>query len=677
MIETIDPDKTTAIVVGIERYDYGKSWNLNGPASDAVRFVRWLRERQVPKERILLFLSPLAENENLAQTTDVVAQPATRDLLQHALAQRLNDDPAMAGDLLLLFWGGHGVMEADQTRRLFYANATEQNKLVLDVDSLWQMLRSKDRQHRFKYQIGIIDACANYFAEMRHKLSLADAGFSAGATDATVKQFVLYAAAAGERAKNEDIRRTGAFSEIVLDCLAQTPTDQWPPDMPELNQAAQARFEQLRLERKVSQTPVFFQWQDWTGSSGAVGEFKSGYERLSEVSLVRSWLSDVEIATAKLRQLYLRSAPEWQRAPAVENLDQMLERLWEMMPRAVNALLPLYEFAERVARACSLDELSDKVIAAVQQRGGAMNQVSDLRARIAEEQKAKGAAYDCYLLIDACDRDLLTKELRFPTELRYWVVTHDNPFGNPGVVNCANATPAAVRAAILDIVAQVESNYGRPFVELFVHHNWLGCDADQWEKTDDLLTALFAEAEENHTRLGDSCHVVLRWGNRAMECGGADNVIKPTRPALWQKLVTAIRGNPASCTQPDVWWIDHALKPQALAAKYSSGNAAPCTGFSFVPFDPATAKVERLLMAALVNGAAFALWPRCAPANEQNFRQLLCNAVQSGALEQLPQQIRELRLKALNDPQHPGGALTLFWDDPERNPLVIQNTQPD
>jgi hypothetical protein len=58
----IEPKKTTAIVVGIENYDAGQSWNLNGPANDACQFATGLCDRPVPPENITLLISPLVEN---------------------------------------------------------------------------------------------------------------------------------------------------------------------------------------------------------------------------------------------------------------------------------------------------------------------------------------------------------------------------------------------------------------------------------------------------------------------------------------------------------------------------------------------------------------------------------------------------------------------------------------
>jgi DNA replication protein DnaC len=40
MIGHIPPEKTVAIVVGIEKYDLGPDWNLDGAANDALAFAQ-------------------------------------------------------------------------------------------------------------------------------------------------------------------------------------------------------------------------------------------------------------------------------------------------------------------------------------------------------------------------------------------------------------------------------------------------------------------------------------------------------------------------------------------------------------------------------------------------------------------------------------------------------------
>lgn len=92
-ISTVSPQRTYALVVGLEKYNAGTSWNLNGPANDARKFADWLCSRGVPPENIFLFLSLLDEGSNAS----LVVQSATRDNLYRAITDTLRQKQ---GDLL-------------------------------------------------------------------------------------------------------------------------------------------------------------------------------------------------------------------------------------------------------------------------------------------------------------------------------------------------------------------------------------------------------------------------------------------------------------------------------------------------------------------------------------------------------------------------------------------------
>ncbi len=269
MSDKIEAAQTFAVVVGVEKYAIGEKWNLDGPASDAIRFVQWLREKkEVPAKNIHLFLSPLDINRDLLQQVDVKPNLAEEHLLRKVLTNDLAD-AAGRGKLLFLFWGGHGVIETDQDRRLFCGDATDNNKTVINLDSLLKMLRTKPWSG-FVRQIGIVDACANYFEEMRHKISLPNPEFGTGPPSDQVEQSVLFAAAAGQLAKNQTTRKTGAFSECVLEALAQDTSGLLPPDTDSLFVKVRAHFKQLRQRGELRQNPVLFQWKlaDNEGSDG-------------------------------------------------------------------------------------------------------------------------------------------------------------------------------------------------------------------------------------------------------------------------------------------------------------------------------------------------------------------------------------------------------------------------
>jgi len=200
-----DPARTFAVVVGIEKYGI-PGVDLDGPVRDACRFVRWLRRREmpVPVSNIHLYASPLGTNAAELDGLDVSWKPAGRESIHKCFTETL---PGKAGDLLLLFWGGHGLLTAGE-RRLIYADATEVDTLNLDLDSLLNSLHC-DLFAGLPRQVAIIDACANHVEHLR-----APEVFPCERYESGCEQFVLYGARPGEVAKNDGILKRGVTESL-------------------------------------------------------------------------------------------------------------------------------------------------------------------------------------------------------------------------------------------------------------------------------------------------------------------------------------------------------------------------------------------------------------------------------------------------------------------------------
>jgi hypothetical protein len=262
---TANPQKTYALVVGLEQYAAGSKWDLDGPASDACKFVEWLRGQHVPDENIFLYLSPLDKNASLAGPG---TKAATRENIYHALTYILPSKKE--GTLLYLFWGGHGMITPDNKRLLFYADATQQNIQNLDLNSLLTSLRS-NYFPGFDQQIFFIDVCANYVANWRVYGTLPEETFPGGDPLATREQFVCLAAKPGEFAKNVTEQQTGLFSQVVLEELAKVGDEFWPPDMEALVTSIDTRFDNLREAGVAKQTPTQFWYKNWSGGERSYG----------------------------------------------------------------------------------------------------------------------------------------------------------------------------------------------------------------------------------------------------------------------------------------------------------------------------------------------------------------------------------------------------------------------
>ncbi|MEO8451868.1 MAG: caspase family protein [Gemmatimonadota bacterium] len=239
-------ERTFALVVGIERYAMKECRDLDGPAHDACRFVDWLRRHEVPAANIRLFLSPLEANSTVRPSDPAFAgaRLADSELIRETL---LNDLMPKAGDLLLVFWGGHGVSDDQDRRFLFYADATSGDRRNLNLDSLLRRFRTRDCG--IARQVFFVDACATLAEDLA--IPKDDYGDS-GAAEPT-RQSVFYAAGIKQVAKNLNEEKTGLYAKHFLTALDAEPD--FPPDLERVQAAIDAVFDTLVAEGKARQVP--------------------------------------------------------------------------------------------------------------------------------------------------------------------------------------------------------------------------------------------------------------------------------------------------------------------------------------------------------------------------------------------------------------------------------------
>jgi hypothetical protein len=248
------PERTFAIVVGIEYYDEN-DWFLPGPATEAMRYVLWLLSKKIPPGNIRAFVSAPSDRVSAIAALGVEVRDARRDEIYDYITKGL---VTKDGDLLLFFWGGHGVVTGNNDRRLYYANASRQVKINLDLTSLLVMLRSS-LTNRLRTQIFVVDACANHYEFTHAPVSLPSEAFPTGKPVAA-EQVVLLAAKLGELASNEG---GGAFSRYVLDSIEKHRGSGWPD------------FEKIALEAedalKNVQSPTLFIFRNASGGERVIG----------------------------------------------------------------------------------------------------------------------------------------------------------------------------------------------------------------------------------------------------------------------------------------------------------------------------------------------------------------------------------------------------------------------
>jgi len=252
------PERTYGLVIGIESYQEN-SWNVKGggPAHDALKFAQWLSDCGVPKENIRLCLSPLEKVEH----PELVIEEATEQKIAALITDWLSDKK---GDLLYLFWAGHGLITSERNRRLLCADATKRNWQNLDLDSLLVYMSSEAFQ--IQNHICIVDACANYILESKGRpTNLGGKTFPSGQPRKESQQFVLLATREGEQAKVSAEGKTGYFSQAVREALEEESNGSWPPNMKVIAQKVKQRF----VESDKKQLPTYLYYQGWDGDKEA------------------------------------------------------------------------------------------------------------------------------------------------------------------------------------------------------------------------------------------------------------------------------------------------------------------------------------------------------------------------------------------------------------------------
>lgn len=249
---TVTPKQTRAVIVGVERYDHALLRDLNGPAVDACRFANWLVSRGVPKDNIELYVAPLPENVSTCQelAAGIDFKIPAEDLIHAFLLKEL---PQQSNDLLVFYWGGHGLMDNDQNRVLFTTDANETHKANVQLTALLSALRT-DQYAGNRVQQVIIDACANFEEISRDFNTLPRRISSQGQQQPSMNQFAIFAADRGERARNDRAGSTGYFSKMLVEVLSQQDAV-WPVNLTNVFEETHKRMQAL-MDKKLGQQTV-------------------------------------------------------------------------------------------------------------------------------------------------------------------------------------------------------------------------------------------------------------------------------------------------------------------------------------------------------------------------------------------------------------------------------------
>jgi len=646
----IRPANTMAMVVGIEEYQAGRAWRLDGPALDACRFAHWLTDRGVPPNRITLLVSPLPENAGtVAKQSQGYGMCAAAE---HAVIGEIfgRSLPGETSGLLIVYWGGHGVME-DEERRLLYADATASYKRNLNLSLLLKTMRSS-KYAGHPQQLVLVDACMSLVTELGWEGDMPSEGFGVGRPEPRRDQRVLIAASPSERAVNLDALKTGLFSQVVRDGLDDLPAGTWPPDAARLTGFVGDRFQQLREERRTEQVPYHI----WFKTPNSDGTF---------VFASRRFAGPVRAATVGAQLLasteYRGLQVILDGAPAARHLSAMYREatrdvVGQTQPRrpgdlmsTVDALrsplnpMPLFRFLVMFA--------ADSDLSTQGRLWEWINEVAphwdvDMDELLTVDAALRRVFILFRLAPDMLGAGLMVTGWRFEGRDGWQIIVSEEPWSRDRL--------AAEIGRLTDEFDPVEDPV-IPVIEFQVPLPML----------DDALEALQVDVAGQKREIGTLFPVVVR---------SLDRLADPGCRASWQALWNDLTAQGDAYDERLIGWLEHApadVPPESLVQA-----ARVCAALAY-PRQPGL-HGDPVLLAAIKAGSPVALWHRTSSPRRTR-RAALEEVLRTRGLRNLPDVVLHQRVAAYYPgapADHAGRDLVLLWDDPERVPEEPQWNSP-
>src|SRR5262245_2034991 len=577
---TVASARTFALVVGVERYRIGAG--LHGPSSDALRFVEWLRSKEVPAKNIHLFTAPLVADTlsfaEWAKRTGVENKDARTEVICDLLINRL---PHWDGELFYFFWSGHGVVNGREDQCLVCPEITDNHARVINIEAMLQMMRLQQWAH-FRRQVCLIDACAtDYRTYIEGQLSEEQfPQYKGRAPISSPDQYVICAVSPGQNASNDPNEQSGKFSSVLREILARPSYNQLLPDWEQIRCAIKDSYDELLEEGKLSHqlAPRWINVKAWDGS-----RYKH-FPRLPKETEHEARLKNCvwESVWEQFRHLPFpvrELLPHYQKAythhglpPKVSCLEEMIFNLADRPYR--KGVPRLLEFAERIAKAYKRDELAAWVEEQVDLMKLSFGDLEELRRCLDEETERYCPPY--YLFIDLPST--------VAGKISYWLydaemklIYKPRSFEEEEVEDIL--AREGVRAAIHQILgnAKMLAPYVTELnIELFVSEKMMALDVDQWDDPQDFAA-----------RLGENYCIALRWRDRA---NGTARV-----PAQkWREVSTKICQFLDRC--PEVRWVAKTETSRKFGGELKDHENLPaCIGFSFNPLDESEGYIDPLL----------------------------------------------------------------------------------
>ncbi|AGM07150.1 caspase family protein [Amycolatopsis keratiniphila] len=629
------PERTIAIVVGIEEYAAGAHWRLDGPVPDACRFTGWLLSCGVPPANITLLTAPLDDNkhwveEQRAEGVDIV--DARANTIRNRLITEL---PGQCSDLLLIHWGGHGVVDDRNERRLIYNDAAANDRRNMNITGLLALLRTSPyRGH--PHQRIVIDSCLTFARTVGWQTGLPDERFQHNDPLLAVDQLTLFAASDGERAKNDNVLQTGLFSQTVLDSLSEVPGE-WPPDFTKVRHDVDSKFQELRADRRTRQVPSHIWFRRGSDDETLIFTTEFSSPRADAGALGMALLEPGEYnelrkilrvgAPPDLRGLYREATRSVELSPP-QNLDDV-RSIVDTLRKPINPR-PLFEFLVRFAAATDDEATNDELWKWINDVGPRYLDVDQLR-------DLDGQLRRTFLLVKL-EPDLIDSGHRTTV----WQYIGDD--GKQVVTSPEAWQLRDVADALSDLLVDFDpvGTVDPPVVEFMV----------PTEMMDETVENLPVRLTHDEAPLGAACPVVVRPLERF-----ENTVWCAAHAAVWPKVASY-----HAYDEQAIHWIEQ--EPGNTAFDPSNLHGQVCAALAYTYQGPSRKEVLHYLFEA---GVPIALWHR---AGRLTGRDLLHQVLRGQPLLELPDVVHGQRYSCRRTARtdHPGRDLVLLWDDPTRVP---------
>jgi hypothetical protein len=641
----LSDEPLTAIVVGINHYEFKDLRGLSTPVSDALRFVDWLIAHNVARSGIKLFLSPkswadpeVAEWVAKQEWTGEKCEATLSGLTGFFNKELLVCNPKT----VIVFWGGHGFVDDNNRRYMYVADASEREPYCVGVDDLLRSLARHDL-NRLVQRVCIVDACAELYTALPQKRRLAKIPLAVDTDSISYANYIGgYAAAPGRKA-------SGAFSTAILDKLGKTPIGEWPDFASVLTDIANDPGPLgLGKERPQFELITSAGWKTIPSTEDL--PLYSALEAVKKTSLTEG----------QLYLLYARSLPQAADAiaPALKH-EATLRHLHELPPRSPGETRPLAEFMMRLEREAPLSAVKDWISVYASAQWQAQF------AHVLEKESAAKSDDYARLFIEV---DTEQQKVR-------WYVQNPEPAKYSSVQELTwneGAAEQSLPSLLAKIVEEVErmpvAGTNPIAIGLLLDRKSLASGIEaipiqvREEGFDDVSMPLFHRYP-----------VLLHWERRVRFKAGASGGGQPILG--WRKLLEALKQQLTVSTTAAIKWMPpiekhgDAVRFVSEAANHLSGGSSVeiCIGFPY----PGSGQVhvDHMIDACLRRGIPCFSWVSASPEDSLALKNSVSLEFAQHEPSRAPIAVAEY-IKNCANMDAPAQTLRIVWDDERMLPAL-------